>query len=411
MRPIHPHLSLLRSALFVVLAPTVQGASAQPIELDPALVLQELYAAYRAGPVADEVLVTIRAGGQERQETIRVSLQARRIQPPTEPRFLLDLGRLRLSAIPGLAVAAQPSDSTTCVAWPFEGDPTPDDLARVLPPLPLPQLAIAFGRDDALASPTPYTPGVTWTSASATDAGAHPTSTLVGHSAAGPITMTMDARTGRLRELVAELASDPQPVTIELACRAIDPGDPGAWPIDPAGRERLASLADLGRPRPLITPGRPIPDLPISTLDGTEWSFPESAAPTLILFFRVPADADRAAAIDLRVQTVMRALAGFAEPVASGASPAGAPPAQPESIIVVAVFRLPDATRERLDALPARRPVPLFTTAASATIDRFAPGADAALVVMDPDRTLRAAVPLDGRDPASVAAEIDTLLK
>jgi hypothetical protein len=408
-----------------------------PVDLPPGTAIDEAGKAYRAGPVADDVSITVRTGaaGPERKERYRVRIAARSADGQQGPRLLLERGRLRVFGAPGKRVAADVGDETACVVWELEGDPTAEDLARHLPPVPLPQIALALGGENAARDLTPYTLGTVWSTATADERVTPSVVMLKGRCSGGDVTMVIDGRqgkSGRLRSFVAELKTDPggagRGMTLDLKCEpVVNPGDPKEWEIDPGTREHLGSISELRqRPAPIAV-GKRVPVLRLLSGQGEEWEGswpavqPDVGPPApgigavVLVFFRVPGDVERAAGIS------RDAMAGVEAAVAWFNLPAG-----PAGIAVrrVAVFRPMDFKPDRLAALGnVRSPnqlsgstgpdsllqTPLnFTISPPATLDRFAAGADAALVLLDASKVLRAVIRLDGRADQSdaIAAEL-----
>jgi hypothetical protein len=407
---------------------------AQPTRIDPALALSDAREAYRAGSVADHVRLTIRPAGRATfREDFIVRTAPQSADPARPAAVLLELGDLRVYASGGTLTAASQRSHVSFFQAQYAAPPpappdaaTPAALAPILPPLCLPQLALAFSAEDpvttSIADFTAYTPRITFTSATADEKGglvaltgqSHPPH---GSAAPAPVALVIDARTGRLRRFETRLAPDgaggagaPEgasgDTTLLLEFAPLEPGDPAAWAIDTAGRTRVEILSDL-RPQPGdILRGRNVPDFTLADLKSQPWSTaaalaapagPGLSPPThvAILFVR-DAEADPHA-----LPAARRALAGL-----------------PAHVVTRTALILPRAgadTMQRLRAAVARAGLgddPLWSASPETTIDRFLPAAPLGIIVVRADRTLACAIALEAHatDEAAIRARLDDCL-
>jgi hypothetical protein len=424
-------LALVQIGVFLCMG---GAAAAQPVVRDPPpepvpvdVALTDLRNAY-AKTTADEMSVRFRArGGGDRTDTIIVRIQN---SPDGPQRMLLDMGALRVYAASGRLIAINTSVPGKYVEKAYTGMLSPASLAGLLPPVPLPQLALAAGRG-AFNTPTPYTPTLSWRGAQVETLVHVRSLVLNGSSPTSTVTVSANPDTGRLTRLTATIRKRDSENTVELAIHPIDPGDPASWAIKTDGRERAALLADLRsaapRPPPEIAPGQPVPDLSFSKPDLTKWSLhaalaaaakdaPAGAAPpaTLILF-RSPPQADKADAVARDAKAglaVLRTLSTSADP-----GKLARPLTAAAVVIELAEFnqdRWQEIARDwAAGASPRLGADDLFwASSAAQTIDRFAPGAQAILLVVAPDRTLRGVIRLDGRatDAGGITQDVSATL-
>lgn len=295
---IHPplHRNWLFITFFTLLAST--SVPAQPLRdaepLDPAIIIEALREAYRAAPFAEEVTARVRVSGRLRIDRIDIRADPR----PDTPRLRLTLGDLDIAVTNQRLIAANRRDAATFVARDLPEGPLSTSVAAILPPVPLPQIELAFGEDPAFANPLPYLRDIRWISASqerGRAAAIDPSFTVIGQGPLGQVTLVIDQRTSRLRALTATIARDEASPTldIELRCQPVStppPGDHDSWTIDTTDRRELPSLTDL-RPAPRrLRPGDPVPDpstytttMDVGTLLAPLTDHANEHAPTLIL--------------------------------------------------------------------------------------------------------------------------------
>lgn len=424
-------------------AAQLPASKAEPVPVELALAsLREVH----TGVIAEEMHVRFRSGaGGERTDTIALRMES---NADAVQRLRLELGPLRIYAASGTITAVHASAPGRCYTRSYTGALTPQVLAGVLPPIPLPQFALVADRGGAFRAPTPHTADISWSDAVLDDTVRPPTVTLTGAGAKSRVTLIANAETSRLIRFTASIQGPDGDSTLELMnFRPVDPGDPATWAIPTEGLEQVATLAALRPPAPPpaaeILPGQPVPDLSFSRPDLSRWSLHSAlldaaanqaaagaaAPPAVVIFFRFSAIPERAAEIirdakaglaALRQVTIGRALPGD-NPAEIGPLPAVTASAIVMELGEFTPQRWEEArsawgliSRERRPRNPLDIPADALMWAPSAaqTIERFAHGANAIVVVVAPDRTLKAVIRLDGRyaDMVAVAKELRDLL-
>jgi len=391
----------------VMLAAAVAGARAQENEATvvPAFVLGQLRQAYRSEPVAERMLLTLTdtLGRVWRQRiTVRVDATDRDAGVAA-----LDLGRLRVIAR-GPDVAVTHEDNPRSV-WrgTLDGPPTAEALSGLLGPLPVPQLALAFGGPDVAL--LPRAPGLAWEAAEAPEPRAHQTLVLTGRSRVGGARMTIDARSWRLRSMRVSFERRGEPATLELEVEGVPAGDPAGWGPDLAGRREVASPAALLDEVGPIQPGMRVPDITLLTIERERWSLHEAlgeaaAGPMALVFMRRGTDES------LRGEILRDAAAGLEAWKAAGGGANRAATAWVVGLREMdASFMIELAASWRAIGGEA---LLLWSTNAARTIDHFSRDADAVMAVIDPPGVLLGTLVLDGRaeDPGALAREVGALL-
>jgi hypothetical protein len=379
-------------------------AEIESIPLTPGLVIAGAQEAYRAGPVADRLAISVTsAAGRARSADVIVRIDA----TGDMPAFRLEFAESRsdaslvVSLSAGTLVAANSGNEND--RWVMENVGAGlDEILSLLPPLPIPQLHLALG--GAFDHPTPYTPDLAWESAETSQA--QPPSDRVdivlrGRGPLGAVTALFDAQTLRLRSFEAELQGER---TLSILSEPVEPGTPADWPITTVGRTLVADLSDLSLQRGPITPGQFVPDIG----DNTGWSLHAelealaaagSKAVALVLF-RVSEEPLQLATAEAGARLALQAV-GLTR--AEGAAPAVV--ARPMAAIELAGAEGDwQALRERWAGEAMNGLMPGWATPGS-TLDRFDPGAIAALVLVAPDRRLLAVIPLESRTDAEALAE------
>ena len=239
-------------AFCAALAPmsSAQIQAPKPDALPVEVALEACMAAYSTKACADEMTVKFRSPGAE-QRTDRLVI---RLEPGATPRsgprrMFLDMGQLKVYAEAGVLTAINTAAPGKYAQKEYAPPLTPAALAKFLPPVPLPQLALAGDDLKRLRTLTPYTPDVTWLSAEPDLTVKPGTVVIQGSGPSGPATLTTSADTGRIIKFAATIRGRSGDSTLELTSRAVDPGDPASWAIKTDGRERVASVSDL-KPSP-----------------------------------------------------------------------------------------------------------------------------------------------------------------
>ncbi len=412
----------IRTTLCGVAVGVAVAALGQPDDIPrqwhPEEIFGEARQAYRAAPVADQVSVEVVIdGGAPRAERLTVRIDAAGVGLEDGPRrVLLELGPLRVYVGGGRLIATHSAEPGAYFEAPFDGAISLASLQEVLPPVPVPQLALVIPDDAAMRTPTPYTKGVRWDRAEYEGDATPPTFRVYGRGFDGPVELTMDRGTSRISGFAARFQSEGHDAVLELTCRPVPPGDPATWEPDVTGRTRVRALGELrtGARRAELRPGDRVPDFTLIGPDQTPWllfaAVREAASrPVVLLLFRIPADAARAAAIEADARAGLGALRSL----------------RSEGLIVDhagAVIELADFNREAFQALRRRWADAagsaagaddlLWASSGVASIDRFARDAGALIAVLNPDGTLGGIVRLDGRagGDAALVDELRALL-
>lgn len=392
----------------------------EAMPLTPALVLSQVSEVYRAGPIADEVTVQLTTDKRRsRSATLIVRLNAH--QPDVSPLFRIEfdasLVEPRLVVFgAGRTLSAANTDNENDRWVVTAPGSNLAQLLSLLPPIPVPSLHFAFDSDGRFDQPTPYTPDASWFSAESrpSEPASRRPATIVlrGHASSGPVEASFDASSLRFRSFHADL---PGGTALDLTSKAIPPGDPASWPINTAGRRIVPDLAHLTPQRGPIPPGDFVPNLGCALPDGTGWnlhaalaSLPrfEPGAPAsaiALILFRVPGEPVNAAEASAR-------LALSAIQLAANQSFVVLP--RPIAAIDLGAYgeQWPNL-EQRWGAETASGLAPGWATPSN-TINRFAPSAQAALILIAPDRHLLAVIALDDQtDAVALADEIRAALR
>ncbi|MFN7396562.1 MAG: hypothetical protein ACK5UW_06405 [bacterium] len=309
----------------------------EPVSLPVEAVFRDMAEAYRGEPTADRITVALREPGRTAQQgTIVVKIALENPPPahtrahtpaptpaptptpgPTEPEApginepgveppaqptdpaevpapvliaAVELGQLRLY-IHGRELTAAMTSNPTCYFQTTltppttpDGEPAPTEtvepllvaLARVIGPVPALPLALAeFAPGGALPVLTPYTPDITWTSATTRINTPGDAITLTGQGRHGPAKLLVDSKTLRPISLTATISA--RETVLELTLSAREPDDPRAWGIDTAGRVRVDSITKLGKrlEKPVPAPA----EVPVETPAAPPAEPPADPAP------------------------------------------------------------------------------------------------------------------------------------
>jgi hypothetical protein len=267
----------------------------EPVSLPVEAVFRDMAEAYRGEPTADRITVALREPGRTAQQGAIVVKIAHEnpppahtpaptstqpgapgtnepgVEPPAQPAepaevpapvliAAVELGQLRLYIHGRELTAAMTSNPTCYFQTTLTPPPTPDGepaptgtvepllaaLARVIGPVPALPLALAeFAPGGALPVLTPYTPDITWTSATTRINTPGDPITLTGQGRHGPAKLLVDSKTLRPISLTAMISA--RETVLELTLSAREPDDPRGWGIDTAGRVRVDSITKLGK--------------------------------------------------------------------------------------------------------------------------------------------------------------------
>lgn len=225
----------------------------EPPPITPDLALLAAQQAYTTAPIAERL--QIRLDGARSWITLRIA--PGRTTELSDAAVALELGDLKIDIRGGVLLAA----NTRAPGVFYQADLdelTLEALEDVLPPIPLPQLALAAGWRDG-DDLTPYTTGVHWTEAAWDDQPAAGVVRLEGTAEQGPVTLELDRESGRLVHLLADTPAG----RLEIIAEPVEAQDPQSWRIDTTGRERVERLSALTeRARP-IQVGDMVQDLPM----------------------------------------------------------------------------------------------------------------------------------------------------
>jgi hypothetical protein len=254
--------------------------------------LSALRAAYRTGPLADRVTIKATdASGKERRVQVMVYTDPGEAPKPEAetkpgdapmpepkpdasrpPQCRVDLGQLHVFMQSGTLTAINLFDRTTFFRVSCDASPLAA-LSANFPPIPLPQIPLAFSDDGAFAEPTPLTPGVTWTSIEPATETGRMLLILKGHSSGGhAVTLAYERATTRLRRFTIEFAagttSAPDAlVKLDLTSSPGDAGNAKNWSLPITNRTRVDSPASLVPPRSGLAEGSTIKHASLMTRD------------------------------------------------------------------------------------------------------------------------------------------------
>ncbi len=272
------HAPVLLASL-LALTPSLRSASAQSVPLDPASVLRDAAAYYRRAPSAETLTITHTLGADSRSESLLLA-----IDHPT--RIRIDFGPMTAWFDGPTLRITHSQDMKGYLERPILPEGELATLASLLPPLPLPQLALARAGDPTKVDLTPYTGAVTWTSASLHPDQTPAAATLRGVAARAELLLTTEARTGRILRLTmrADNIAD-----IDIRVTPVSDFDfAHSMTFDTRRRHPVLSIAEL-RPRAGDSAiGDPLP--PLFLLTGLLDEEPHNPqGPCAILFFDSPA--------------------------------------------------------------------------------------------------------------------------
>lgn len=390
-------------------ARTLAGDKRTP-EISPAAAIGLLVDAYHRGPVADRLQIrVIPKSGSERRATALLRLDRGDAAGFRPRQMRLELGSLLVHADHAMLLAISRLESRSCFETELAGGLNPEQLAGVMPPLPLPQLEVAFGDDAKLQRPLLYVRDVSWNGIESKSLAGKPMYLVKGTSRTGDVTITLDQVTGRLRQFTADItaAGSEGQMRLEVTSTPIDAGDPQTWTLNSADRERVAALDLLGPRAGDLTVGQRFPALPI--LDATlapftpadVFSLANPPGALVLVAFRPSTDTDEARLILADAKAGIASLQGLGMATAKGVAPLAIRP--------LAVLEGEEFAVERLAAWTARWDhvdqkqlgqkfgSMLSTSSSGISLDRFGPGLAAALIIIGADQRVLGVVPLDGR--------------
>lgn len=434
---LHANLSITSFKVGVCLTLLIAECSASA-QSDPAAAaaIIELQNAYRTGEVCERVTLQVKSitPGNALPRTVRSSYVVRMELTPSlidnRPIVAVDLGSMQFMVRDGLITAVHPRDPATFFNAPHNGFISTRAIAQALQPVPLPQLDLATAPSSELPCTEfwPYAKNITWTGVDV-DPRQSTRKTIRGVCEGGLVTLAVSAQ--RLRTLTIDLA-DPKTV-LTFGFAPSGPCDPQRAAIDVTRRQRVELASDL-RPRAgVLKVGARIPELPLSPPGGGQWSLAEilepppeaiivgmPAADHAVLLLTRPSNEDgfipALPRLDLnKLGDLMRQMrsASF-QPRPAGRLSGDVEPPTRFGFARVLVMNSP-GPEEVIAQLRAAQPKwgtqMLWTTNAGATVDVFAPGADAAVVIVDAEGVLRSVLPIEpGITAEQVADQIQASL-
>lgn len=258
--------------------PAPATAASPPLLIDPTTAWRDIASAYQSKPTAERIAITAQVGDRPaRRAELVVRLDPRRAanSKPSDAlasaSVLIDAGPLRIWAGPtgeahwGMNAIFDKSLATIYSAK-LDGPVAAATLRDLLPPTPLPQLALL--RMDASAAPddlTPYTGPVVWREAHLLDGPEDATYTITGtsadHHSTAETRVIADAKTGRLRSVRVTRPSINLTIELAISPLTVAADEPAKWTIDPANRRVVESLSALTQrddpPKPAPAPTDP----------------------------------------------------------------------------------------------------------------------------------------------------------
>ena len=245
----------------VVAQPRLKSeVKSEPVSIAPSTAWREMAAAYRAKPFAERVLISVKpARATERSAERKSELLIRAViaDDPARSVLAIEAGQLRLHIAGGVLTAHGTGANTRVWSAEFAEAISQESLAKVLPPLPLPQLELFRGQDLPSALFLLPQTGATSFADAALDV-VDGITTVRGQSAGGAVVLTINGATGGLRSLTLSGAAG----VMELTFIPVEAGDPQTWLPNLAGRPRASSLnAVLDKsPLPLAIGATWLPD-------------------------------------------------------------------------------------------------------------------------------------------------------
>ncbi|CAN5863842.1 hypothetical protein BH11PLA1_BH11PLA1_09930 [soil metagenome] len=292
----------------------ISSVSAAPLTLDPVTALREIRAVYTAAPVAENITLTLRISERTtRQDRITFALDPHAPADPHDDTIALLLGPLRVHAAGGVLTVTQTNFDETYFEAPYREPLTVEQLTSILPPLPLPQLALLRAdADTTILDLAATAPSVNFSAAVTDPAADRPEIALTGASPRGSVTLTVDVRSGRLKHIV--LGNPAAIGSLAFAFEAIKP-DPALFiRPDISKRRRVATPALLALP-PQLDVNTRFPKIP-SLLA----SLPTAESKPLVLILlnpRASASVSVAAAENELLLRILRLAGQSPQPIAS----------------------------------------------------------------------------------------------
>jgi hypothetical protein len=410
--------------------------------------IRELQTAYRGTSICERVQIEVHypapapaTGTRIARSTIAVQLA---IDPPASAApdgqtqdahtmLALELGALRITAARSQLTAIHSRDPSTFFQAPIADQLTSKVLADVLPPILIPELDLRSARPDApLSAFWPYATDISWQSVEMDPK--HPTKRTIHATCAGGGggSITLIAQNNRLRSLTIDLPA--KRTTLALTFSPFGPCDLSKAIIETTRRQRVDAMDEL-RPRSgTLRVGVRLPHMPITQgINGQGWDMGALLQPTeqatlagikpaehvVLLFLRQNPLTPPSDGKDQRFnpEALARILRTMREDAfkARIPAPSSTSDSQLDKDPAAAIARFgyapvlimgspnPDDLLKKLRDANATWPEVLWTTEAKATIDLFAPTADAAAIILDSEFVLRGVVPIE---PSQTAEQV-----
>jgi len=410
--------------------------------------VEKLRAFYASSDVCERVGIEIvspgptpAAGARRTRSSVMVRLAKQAAGPEGDDAgrmVVLELGQLRLVAADGLLVAAHAANPGTFARWTLAGTGegggrvTSRDLESVVPSVLVPQVDLAGAGEGPVRSLGSFARGITWTGVDV-DPRQPARATISGIFEHGGVRLVVVG--GRLKTMVVERAD--QGVVITLNVSGLSPCEPRRAMIDVERRTRVEGLDDLKPKGYTLRIGVKAPEMPLSRVSGEKWTLDEVLAPPTEAAVRGVSAAEHAVLVFVRslrpgVETGLARfeagkLAGILgtlrdETFAAGAKdkPAeittGDAPARLARFGLAPVLVVSGLSADELlvrlrDAGKVWGRDVMWTTDAAASIDLFAPGGEAAVVVIDSERVVRGVVVVEASmSTEQVGEQVEALL-
>ncbi len=385
------------SSLFALLLSLL----AAPCCAQPADTIDALRRAYRDEPIAERVTIAHTVA----RRTVFDELIVRVFRTPEQRHARIELPTLTISARGDASrtriVAVHPANDAVALVREFDEPLSWRLLARVFPPIPAPQLALAF--DETGPLPPSRVDRFEEEAGAVRLTGRH----------AGERASLVPAPTGRLASM--RVKSDA--FDLRLRIEPVEPGDPQQWGIDTDGRRIVTDPRAL---RPAPAPFPVAEEFPIAEFQDARfalWPIDLALAPDeslrrveerylVLVFFRLPDALPERSRVLTRVDAAIDAAQGAADDLARRSRTDGG--LGPRRALVrtlvrpVACLEVPQARRAAIHELARRWRLDtggsalLWTLSPAGTIDRLAFGAEVAIAIIDEQRRLvRVLVPND----------------
>lgn len=340
------------------------------LELDAGAILRLVAEAYNAGVTHERIRVEF-AGpdGRRRGDHMLVHLDPGAKGGGVGRRVAMLAGGLQISVADGLVTAVNRTAVGRAFRAAVDGLGS-DQLAGVLPPLPVPSLDFFNAPQGGPESLTPYAPGVRWDPAVLTRAGGAQV-VLSGRSPGARVEVVVEPGTWRLLRVDVRGIDADADAGWGLFCtftRVEAPEvDPFAAPSGDA--ELVASLAELIPPPRPLRAGEYFTGVSLTDADLRE-HVPASGPAVLVMYAGHDASAEAAA---------RSALSGLRS-AGVGATPA--------AVLDLAAYE-PSLLHDIRERWRPERTEPAFNLSGRAAFDRLDPEADVVLLVLDEARRVR----------------------